>query len=169
VKHGLRPEHRLLDIGCGTLRAGRHFIRYLHPGGYTGIDISSKAIEYGKSLVAREGLRLKAPSLLVNDAISLTFEGYGKFDFVLAQSVFTHLYEDRIEECLQNVHKVLTAASVFFFTFNDADAVVRTTRKDFRYPYRMLADMAERAGLSLRRMEDYPHPKGQSMVAARLG
>lgn len=41
VANGLKPGHRLLDIGCGTLRGGRHFIRYLAPGGYTGIDISN--------------------------------------------------------------------------------------------------------------------------------
>ena len=33
-KHGLRPGHRLLEIGCGNLRAGWRFIDYLEPGGY---------------------------------------------------------------------------------------------------------------------------------------
>ena len=35
---GLREHHRLLDIGCGSLRAGRMLISYLAPGGYTGVD-----------------------------------------------------------------------------------------------------------------------------------
>ncbi|MHC4422967.1 MAG: hypothetical protein ACYS1E_20600, partial [Planctomycetota bacterium] len=30
---GLRAPHRLLDFGCGSLRAGRLFIPYLNPGG----------------------------------------------------------------------------------------------------------------------------------------
>lgn len=34
----LREHHRLLDIGCGSLRAGRMLISYLRPGGYTGVD-----------------------------------------------------------------------------------------------------------------------------------
>jgi len=34
VNHGLEPNHKLLDIGCGTLRGGRHFITYLVPGNY---------------------------------------------------------------------------------------------------------------------------------------
>ena len=31
---GLREHHYLLDIGCGSLRAGRFFIMYLKPGHY---------------------------------------------------------------------------------------------------------------------------------------
>ena len=34
---GLRPDHSMLDIGCGTLRGGRHFIAWLSPGKYTGL------------------------------------------------------------------------------------------------------------------------------------
>ena len=40
VSHGLKPGIRLLEIGCGILRAGRLFIDYLEPGDYYGIDIS---------------------------------------------------------------------------------------------------------------------------------
>jgi hypothetical protein len=36
VNQGLRPTHKFLDIGCGTLRGGRHFIRYLDAGNYAG-------------------------------------------------------------------------------------------------------------------------------------
>ena len=38
--HGLGPGHRMLDIGCGNLRAGWRFIAYLDTGNYYGIDIS---------------------------------------------------------------------------------------------------------------------------------
>ena len=38
VKRGLKPHHRLLDVGCGALRGGVHFVRYLDPGCYHGID-----------------------------------------------------------------------------------------------------------------------------------
>ncbi len=41
VSQGLKPQHRLLDIGCGTLRGGRHFIAYLEAEKYTGIDLST--------------------------------------------------------------------------------------------------------------------------------
>ncbi|MEU1167133.1 class I SAM-dependent methyltransferase, partial [Streptomyces sp. NPDC005921] len=40
VEHGLRPDHRMLDIGCGNLRGGWRFIGHLDAGNYYGIDIS---------------------------------------------------------------------------------------------------------------------------------
>jgi len=38
VKNGLEPKHFLLDIGCGSLRGGIHFIRFLEECHYFGID-----------------------------------------------------------------------------------------------------------------------------------
>lgn len=36
VDQGLRPEHVLLDIACGSLRGGVRFVPYLNPGNYLG-------------------------------------------------------------------------------------------------------------------------------------
>jgi len=35
---GLREHHSVLDVGCGSLRAGRLPITYLAPGRYFGIE-----------------------------------------------------------------------------------------------------------------------------------
>jgi hypothetical protein len=40
VSQGLVPHHRLLDLGCGSLRGGVHFIAYLDPDRYSGVDRS---------------------------------------------------------------------------------------------------------------------------------
>ena len=54
---GLRDQHKLLDIGCGSLRAGRLFIPYLQSGNYYGIEpekwLVSEAIqnELGKDII----------------------------------------------------------------------------------------------------------------------
>ncbi|KAL9660191.1 hypothetical protein QQ045_025003 [Rhodiola kirilowii] len=34
----LKPDSRVLEIGCGTLRVGLHFIRYLNPGNFHCLD-----------------------------------------------------------------------------------------------------------------------------------
>ena len=47
VEQGLRPSHCFLDIACGSLRGGVHFIRYLEPGHYLGLDREPKLIELG--------------------------------------------------------------------------------------------------------------------------
>src|SRR3954447_26273250 len=36
---GLRPDTKLVDIGCGTLRGGIPIIERLDPGNYVGVDV----------------------------------------------------------------------------------------------------------------------------------
>src|ERR1700682_2262588 len=64
---GLRPSHRLLDLGCGALRGGLHFIRYLSAGNYYGIDVNASLIEAGKRELIEAGLVDRKPNLLVTE------------------------------------------------------------------------------------------------------
>ena len=41
---GLKPSSYLLDVGCGALRGGVHFVRYLEPGHYYGIDVNESLL-----------------------------------------------------------------------------------------------------------------------------
>jgi SAM-dependent methyltransferase len=167
VKSGLQPHHRFLDIGCGTLRGGRHFIRYLDAGNYTGIDISAGAIDYSRQLVAEEQLSPKRPRLLVNRPKNLKLQGFagGSFDYVLAHSVFTHLQPECIEECLACVGRVMRPDARFFFTFYRALAPRQTGLKTFAYPFSFFESLAARNDLALTSCSaDYPHPSGQHMA-----
>ena len=47
VREGLLPRHKLLDVGCGSLRGGVHFIRYLDSGNYYGMDKNEKLLSAG--------------------------------------------------------------------------------------------------------------------------
>ena len=44
---GLRQNHTLLDIGCGSLRAGKLFLMYLQPDRYFGIEPEQWLVEEG--------------------------------------------------------------------------------------------------------------------------
>ncbi len=162
---GLEPEHRLLDLGCGTLRAGRHFIGYLEPRKYTGIELSRKSIDYGHSLVEEEGLSPKQPNLILNSDGNLRFECVdGRFDFMLAQSVFTHLPEPFILECFDNVGKVL--GGTFYFTIIAVERA-KISQKSFRYPVDWFRDVVESRGYVFAdRSADYAHPGDQVMLMA---
>ena len=49
ISNGLRPNHKLLDIACGSLRRGFHFIKYLNKSnnaGINGIDSLLKAARF---------------------------------------------------------------------------------------------------------------------------
>jgi hypothetical protein len=53
----LKPHHSLLDVGCGCLRDGIHFIGYLKRGNYVGIDINQSLLDAGYEIeLARAGL-----------------------------------------------------------------------------------------------------------------
>ena len=47
VARGLQPEHVFLDVACGSLRGGVHFIKYLDAGNYLGIDKERALVRRG--------------------------------------------------------------------------------------------------------------------------
>ncbi len=172
VQHGLKPEHTLLDIGCGTLRGGIHFIRYLQPGNYTGIDISPEAIKVAKQLVKEEGMADLRPRLLLTaDSQFKEFSGE-TFDFLFAYSVFSHLPPEEIEETFQNIGEIMGKNSVFFFTFKPADGrrdIGREMRFNFRYSFRFFQELARKHGLDIELLEppsahNYPEKKRMAKV-----
>ena len=164
----------MLDYGCGTLRGGRHFINYLDKGKYTGIDISESVIKEAQKFVSNdELLNEKQPALLLNEDMDLKFEDIEgiQFDYILAQSVFTHLKSEHIEEIFQNLHKVMKEQSVFFFTMfvnNKAKGEVSRNYKDFEYPASFIKELSKKYGYHVQEMDDYPHPAGQTMFKLTL-
>jgi SAM-dependent methyltransferase len=116
VAEGLTPEHYLLDIGCGSLRGGLHFIDYLAPGHYAGIEQNAEVLAAGTTELENAGVTDKDPQLAVRNDFAAT--GFGQsFDFALAQSVFTHLTFNSIVRCLAEVDRVLKPGGRFYATF----------------------------------------------------
>lgn len=167
---GLLPAHRLLDIGCGTLRGGRHFIRYLNAGHYTGTELSAKAVVAALGLIEREALTSKAATIIHVPDGRLTFEDLSSpFAYIFAQSVFTHLAERHIEQCFANLPKVMDDQSRFYFTYNEATEPTRSSFKNFAYPLGILRAIAEANGLTVEDVsERYPHPRQQRMARVKL-
>ncbi|MGI0081211.1 MAG: hypothetical protein ACRECH_16510, partial [Nitrososphaerales archaeon] len=119
VQQGLKPPHVVLDIACGSLRAGRLLIPYLEPGNYLGMDKHSELIEAGKiNEVAAPVLEAKHPEFVVSD--SFAFENFSKKpDFCIAQSLFTHLHKLDIETCFRNLSVFVGSGCRFFASFGE--------------------------------------------------
>lgn len=114
---GLREHHSLLDIGCGSLRGGRLFIPYLLPEMYFGIEPEQWLIEEGiKNNLGESILKIKKPKFSNDTNFTLTSFNQ-KFDFILAQSIFTHASQNQIKRCLSEAKKVMTPTSRFVATF----------------------------------------------------
>ena len=179
LAQGLHPRHSFLDVGCGCLRAGVHFIAYLQDGRYFGIDRDQSLLDAGRDFELREAeLESRQISLVCREDFDFTVFGV-EFDYALAQSVFTHLDRGPILHCLTQMQKVLRPDGKFFATFFEdvgglhADRrlrhfpgrVVTYPSKDpFHCEFSVLADLGGRAGLEAEYVGEWGHPRAQNMV-----
>lgn len=122
VKQGLRPEHRFLDVGCGALRGGIHFVKYLNSGHYYGMDLSQDLLDAGyEKELGPLGLQKKLPRAQLLADSQFDFSRIGtKIDRALAFSVFTHLPLDRARVCLEKLAAVMRPGGKFYATFFEA-------------------------------------------------
>lgn len=176
IEQGLRPEHRLLDVACGSLRAGRHLVDYLEPGNYYGIDHSADLIAagYEHELDDAQRHRLPRENLAVNGSFRVADLGR-TFDMGLANSLFSHLNLSHVRLCMARVAEALVPGGRFFATFYEMeeDAAVDASGggggklRSYRNPYwHYRSDMewaASRASVDFSYIGDWGHPRGQRM------
>jgi len=116
--NGLTSQSKLLDIGCGSLRLGVRAVAYLEAGTYWGTEINESLMIAGyEKEILPSGLADKLPrGNLVLDT-EFTFAGVPRnFDFVIAQSVFTHLPLNHLRLCLANLAEHIEGPCKFFVT-----------------------------------------------------
>lgn len=118
-EHGLRPEHRFLDIGCGCFRGGVHLISYLDAFNYYGIDASEALIQTGfEREIAPTPLQAKTRRENMLADSTFAFERFeSTFDRALAFSVFTHISLNSIRMCLEKLAPVMAPNGMFYATF----------------------------------------------------
>jgi SAM-dependent methyltransferase len=169
ISHGLTAGDRMLEIGCGNLRAGWRFIDYLDAGNYYGIDISPDILIAAQRTLAERGLRAKLPHLTPVRDLTFAFLPDDSFNVVHAHSVFSHSPIEVIDECLANVGRVLAPGGFFDFTFDrTAGTEHQVLREDFYYRTETLVGLAERHGLAARFMDDWerlPHRQSKIRVS----
>jgi len=119
---GLRANHYLLDIGCGSLRAGRLFINYLDEGRYFGIDPNEWLIKDAiNNQIGNDLLRLKKPQFDYNSDFATDVFSQ-QFDFVIAQSVFSHTSRHLINVALKNIKDSLKPNGLIAATFVEGNS-----------------------------------------------
>jgi SAM-dependent methyltransferase len=106
IAAGLTPRSRVLDIGCGALRAGRKIIAYLDPGLYYGIDPDRQLLDAGYELeLSPMDLAARCPR--TNLAHSAKFRHLHltepQIDFGICVSVMRGLSVGHVQVCLERV------------------------------------------------------------------
>lgn len=181
-KRGLRPEHYLLDVGCGSLRGGVRLIPYLQTSHYYGVDRNEELLDGGRKEIEAANLQDQHPTLSQMDDFG--FERLGQvFDFALANSLFTHMPLNSIVRCLVSVDRVLRPGGVFYATFfenqkgktflepvEQGDGFLSFCDKDpFHYPRDAFEWACEGTGLTTSYVGDWGHPRHQVMMEFRKG
>jgi predicted TPR repeat methyltransferase len=161
--YGLREHHTLLDIGCGSLRAGRLFMPYLLPGKYFGTEAEKWIVEDGiKNNIGNDMLQIKKPTFSYDKSFNLS-KLNKKFDFILAQSVFSHISSNQIEKCLFEANEVMMPHSIFFASFKEGNE--NYEGEDPIYPETVaytldhIRKLVEDSGMFCVRL-DWKHPRG---------
>lgn len=182
IDQGLRPEHQLLDVGCGALRGGLHLIRHLEPGHYYGIDASADLLAAGEVELERHGLADRRPRLICDADFGIeAFEQ--TFDYAIAHSLFTHLTINSILVCLQKVAPALgRPGGRFYATFFENPAGTRQLgtiahpRSDgpplvsypdadpYHYGLDLFEWLCDGLGLRVENLGDWGSPRAQRML-----
>ncbi|MCW3475801.1 class I SAM-dependent methyltransferase [Limobrevibacterium gyesilva] len=179
--NGLRPQHTLIDIGAGSLRAGVKLVPYLDSGNYYAIDLQAALLEAGYVReIEPAGLAGRFPR--GNFAANAVFDVSGfrcMFDFGIAQSVFTHMPIARLGACLSSVAPHFRPGGQLFVTvflappgvadkaFTQWPGGVATSpdRDPFHTTLHDLQGIASQAsGWQMSVIGNWAHPRNQQMV-----
>jgi SAM-dependent methyltransferase len=125
---GLESHASMLEVGCGCGRIARALTRYLRRGSYEGFDVSPQVVQWCAQHITpryrnfhfrrvdvRNGAYNPSGTIKVS-RFHFPYEDE-TFDFVLAESVFTHMLTAESERFLQEIGRVLSVDGRCRLTF----------------------------------------------------
>lgn len=176
-RQGLRPDHFMLEVGCGSLSAASRLLPYMQPHHYWGFEKNVELFVAGVRIeLPRVAVAAERGHFVVNDDFDLG-EVLNPFDIAIASSFFRRLPLNSVARCLAAVVKALGPDGRFFATWPDNpdpmrfDPIVRpdgvTTYSDrdpFHYSFAMLSALAAAVGARAELLDDRSHPRGEAIM-----
>lgn len=173
IELGMRETHRVCDVGCGSLRLGRLLIPYLRAGHYYGIEPNRWLVQSGiRWEVGRSLTRLRKPSFLYRSDFDLR-QFNQSFDFIVAQSIFSHTFPDLLETAASGIADTLDGTLVATYvpkaTVGDRDHNAEDGRgwvypECVGYEWDTIVEVFGAQGLEVTEI-DWPHPRQKWFTA----
>jgi SAM-dependent methyltransferase len=124
---GLRPEHAVLDIGCGIGIMAARLARFLTSGRYEGFDIVKVGTDWASAHIGAKHPNFRFQHADVynrhyNPNSQIKGETYSfpysnsQFDFAFAKSVFTHMTPQSVQRYLQETARVVKSGGTAVVT-----------------------------------------------------
>ena len=149
---GLRPEHFVLDVGCGSLPVAAELLPFMQPGHYWGFDVNRELYDAGVMLeLVRVGVEASRGHFIVNTTFDLS-ECPHQFHWAIAHSLVDRLEPQQVGACIAGVLKKLAPGGQFVLATGRAGAVASIER------------IAEAAGATCSPVPDAHHPRGETVV-----
>ena len=139
----LRPDERVLDVGCGTGRMALPLTKYLQGGTYDGLDIVAESVRWCQRVYTPQypNFRFRVADVrndLYNPRGRYRARDYrfpfepSSFDFVFLSSTFTHMLARDMENYLSEIARVLRPGGrtlITYFLLNpDSEGLIREGR-----------------------------------------
>lgn len=168
---GLKPDHKVLDVGCGIGRMAYPLTGFLSEyGSYDGFDIVKSGIDWCNRHISREypNFRFLHTSLynqLYNtstriDAASFVFPYPDQaFDFVFLTSVFTHMLPEEVENYIRQIARVMKPGAACFISFflinEESEELMKNSPNHMNFPidkgfYRLHSGKVDTANVAYR-------------------
>lgn len=170
---GMTEGSSVLDVGAGSLRAGKLLIPFLGAGNYFALEPEQWLIEkVAERELGRDIFSIKRPSFVHNR--DFDFSGLplpeGGVDFCVAQSIFSHTSRAQMKKGLASISEVL--GGVLLATYmpggKDYEGDEWVYPHCVNYTTTTVREASAEAGLSLRET-DWMHPSGQRWFVAAKG
>lgn len=162
VQNGLKPNHKVYEIGAGTGRLLIALSDYLQGDGaeYIGIEIVPDLVSIANSRISKLENR-KTKFKVIETLDSETFKPSFEPDFIFAFSVFTHMEAEDIVLKLRQLLLVSKPDTYGFFTFLPLEHAFG--RSCFSYEMRFDTDSR------YRRVRNISYTKDMAVALAHLG
>jgi SAM-dependent methyltransferase len=132
LENGLWPDSKVLDVGCGALRAGYWLLHFLEPGCYFGLEPNREMVELGMREFLEPGLVEQARPSFAHNA-DFDFGVFGtRFEFFLARSIWTHASKQHIRVMLDSCAATAAPNAVMLASYFRTPRIPRGEKREHR-------------------------------------